>query len=1216
MVELIRTNSKQDPFVHLHYHSTHSLLDGFGTEDETMQEVARLGQPAIAFTDHGKLTGIYSGYEAAKKNGLKFIAGLEAYFVPSTIQANKKEPTYFGDGGQGDVSGRGAYTHLTMLAENNEGLKNLFALNLQASQEGFYKKPRISLEMLSQRPKGIIVTTGCPSGEVQTRLRLGQYTEAREFAAHLVDIVGHDNVYVELMDHGMRSNLERGVRQGLLRIARELRLPLVATNDCHYVTQDQCEAHEELLAINTKSVMSELPDYAGGNRFAFEGNEYYIKSSQEMLKLFPEKEFTGAVSNTLAIAERCDIKIDYRDDLRPKFPIPDGYATEYEYLEEKAFNGLKERLPEKAETQQYRDQLKLELNVIKLKDYSNYFLVVADFIQWAKDNNIAVGPGRGSAGGSLLAYAMHITDIDPIRHGLFFERFLNPQRDSPPDIDCDFDDRYRDRVYEYVSHKYGYDHVSQVLTLGRIKGKNGLKDVARIFEFPFSVSNDLTKAYPGDVFGKSMSLHDVYDESSARYDDGADLRAKVVELNAERVAGEALKMEGRVRSNGVHACAVLISGKPLTDVVPLEVRQADNMLVAQWEYPVCEGLGLLKVDFLGLRNLGVMQDALNLIEKRQGVRVDLEKIKREEMNDPATFKLLSEGNTLGVFQLDGGPMRELLMKMKPTTFEDISAVIALYRPGPMGVNAHNDYADRKNGLQEVDYIHPEFSEVLKPILEETYGLITYQEQIMKIAQVVAGYSLGEADLLRRAMGKKKRYILDEQYSHFQAGAKERGYSDEAIKTLWDTIVPFADYAFNKSHSVGYAYIAYMTAFLKANYMAEYMSALLTSVSDDKDKTALYLDDVRKNGIQVLPPDVNKSLAGYAPLDASHILFGLKALKGVSDSVSGALVEERETSGAYADMSDLLNRLPSNVINRRVLEAFGYGGAFDSLGYTRKSVLYSLDGILETYQKNNRAKKKQEKMGVSLFDGFDFGEELKPVYEVKDFAEFSNLDKLKHEREVLGFYISGHPLDGLKIENIAHVPLESVVNGKVPFATGFVRRGEEPIVTVVGLVSLFAARMSRKGNHFGLGTIEDERYSLEFVMFGNSFTEYGSVVKPDLVCALTGYPQKREGSEKISFVVQSVKPLEFTQNGSLPVRVKVTRGQWQAGESELRRILNRHSNPDGTDVVISIKEYGGSITEMTIPMNVEGSPLLIAEIRNLFGVTCIGRWRVPKSKEIQ
>jgi len=1197
-----------DGFVHLHSHSENSALDGYGTAQEMMAEVARLGQPAMAFTDHGSLVGIYEGYKQGKAFGVKFIAGIEAYFTPSTISHTDKVATFFGQGGRGDVSGAGAYTHLTLLAENNQGLQNLYKLNLRASTEGFYKKPRMSLEMLADHSEGLIVTTGCPSGEVQTRLRLGQFDEALSFAAQLVDIVGRGNVFVELMDHDMSIDLERVVRPGLMKIAKMLDLPLVATNDLHYAKADDHIAHEKMLAIQTRSTMAELPDHKGGNRFSFEGSSYYIKSAAEMYMLFPEKDFPGAITNTLAIAERCNISIEEDPTLRPKVPIPDGF-TEEEWLTEQTFEGFARRLPQYAGNHVYEERLRYELGIINERRFAGYHLVVSEFTRWAKSVGIPVGAGRGSAAGSLVCFCLDITDVEPIKHKLFFERFLNPERDSPPDIDMDFADTRRAEVIAHVAEVYGADQVSQVITYGRIGAKQGLKDSGRILDFPYSVGDQLTKALPPAIFGKEIKLKEAYDPSAARYPEAEDFRAKVIELEAEELVNTAKSLEGRFRSSGMHAAAVIISNQPIVQTVPMVQDQKTNAMIAQWDYPTSEALGLLKVDFLGLRNLGIVDDAVKLIKERKGIDIDLDAIKQGPMDDKKTFDLLRAGNTLGVFQLDGGPMRSLLKLMKPTSFDDISAVLALYRPGPMGVNAHTDYALRKNGEQEATAIHPEFAETLAEILDETHNLIVYQEQVMQIAQTVSGYTLAKADNLRRAMGKKKREVLDAEYIPYRDGAKANGYSDEAIKALWDVLVPFADYSFNKSHTVAYGYMSYITAYLKANYPAEFMAALLTSVSDDTAKTAEYLDDCRSNGLKVLPPDLNNSRRDYYPLSDTKILFGLKAIKGVGSGSADEIVKARLDQGKdFSDFSDFMNSAPRAIINKRIIEGLIYGGAFDSMGATRKALIDSLEPNLKMYQKAARAKPAQS---VSLFDGLDFEDDMKVEYNVLPAAEYPEMERLRFERAVLGLYVSAHPLDALNFGQIANQKIIDLTEEKTPAIEGFAARGKEPNYTIAGILTTFARRKTKVGKNFGSGVLEDKSGSIDIVLFSKTFDEYQALLNIDGVYALSGYSQKREG-QGLSFIVNSVRPLEFSNSGTMAIRVKVTADQWERGEFDLIQRLTRHVTTDksSTDVVVSIRALNGDISEETISLGVKASPALLQEIRELFGMTAIGRWRKP------
>src|SRR4051794_30454331 len=848
-------NGAQDSFVHLHVHTEYSMLDGAARLQAMAERTAELGMPAIAMTDHGNVFGAYEFYRKAKAAGVKPIIGIEAYFTPNISRFERKGVNFYG-GGPDDVSARGAYTHMTLLSETTEGMHNLFRLSTGAWRDGFFKQPRMDRELLSQHGKGIIGTTGCPSGEVQVHLRHGAYEAARQTAADFQDILGKENYFLELMDHGL--DIENRVRDGLLRLAKDLQIPLLATNDSHYVNREDAPSQEHLLCINSGSTMDIPAGDGPGQRFAFNGDGYYIKSAQEMRALWADKyDLREACDNTLLIAERCDVSFtEGNGTFMPRFPCPPG-ENEDSWLVKEVEKGLQFRYPGGI-PDDVRKQADFEVSVITQMGFPGYFLVVADFINWAKDNGIRVGPGRGSAAGSMVAYAMGVTDLDPLAHGLIFERFLNPERVSMPDIDIDFDDRRRGEVITYVSQKYGEERVSQIVTYGTIKAKAAIKDAARVLDRPYSVGDELTKLMPPAVMGKDIPLSGIFDPAHPRHKEAAEFRARYEsDPGAAEVVDQARKLEGLKRQWGVHAAGVIIGRYPLIDSVPIMRRESDGAIITQFDYPTCETLGLLKMDFLGLRNLTVIDDALRNIVANGKEPIDLDEVSKN-LTDKNTYDLLARGDTLGVFQFDGGPMRSLLRLMRPDNFEDISAVGALYRPGPMGANSHTNYALRKNGQQDITPIHPELAEPLADILGTTYGLIVYQEQVMAIAQKVAGYSLGKADLLRRAMGKKKKSVLDAEFVGFEAGMKERGFSDAAIKTLWDILVPFADYAFNKAHSAAYGLVSYWTAFLKANYPAEYMAALLTSVGDDKDKRPVYLAECRRMGIKVLPPDVNES----------------------------------------------------------------------------------------------------------------------------------------------------------------------------------------------------------------------------------------------------------------------------------------------------------------------------------------------------------------------
>ena len=765
--------------------------------------------PAIGMTDHGNMFGASEFYNSATKAGVKPIIGVEAYIAPGFSFRYPADP--WGDPGQksDDVSGSGSYTHLTMVAENATGLRNLFKLSSLASFEGQLGKwSRMDAELIAENADGIIATTGCPSGEVQTRLRLGHEREALESAAKWREIFGADNYFLELMDHGL--SIEQRVREGLLEIGRKLGIPPLATNDCHYVTRDASHNHEALLCVQTGKTLSDP------NRFKFDGDGYYLKSAAEMRQIWDD-EVPGACDSTLLIAERVQSYADVwaPRDRMPVFPVPEGH-DQATWLHHEVMAGLQRRFPSGV-GQDYLDRAEFEIKVICDKGFPAYFLIVADLINHARSVDIRVGPGRGSAAGSLVAYAMGITNIDPIPHGLLFERFLNPERPSAPDIDIDFDDRRRGEMVRYAAEKWGHDRVAQVITFGTIKTKAALKDSARIHygQPGFAIADRITKALPPPIMAKDIPLSGITDPAHERFKEAAEVRSLIeTDPDVRTIYQTARGLEGLIRNAGVHACAVIMSSEPLTEAIPLWRRPQDGAIITGWDYPSCEAIGLLKMDFLGLRNLTIIGDALENIKANRGIDLDLESV---PLDDKPTYELLGRGDTLGVFQLDGGPMRDLLRRMQPTEFNDIVAVLALYRPGPMGMNAHNDYADRKNGRQAVKPIHPELEEPLREILAETHGLIVYQEQIMFIAQKVASYTMGKADALRKAMGKKKLEVLEAEYKGFYEGMTANGFSEGAVKALWDTILPFAGYAFNKSHAAGYGLVSYWTAYLKANY---------------------------------------------------------------------------------------------------------------------------------------------------------------------------------------------------------------------------------------------------------------------------------------------------------------------------------------------------------------------------------------------------------------
>jgi DNA polymerase-3 subunit alpha len=1183
-------SSSNDSFVHLHTHTEYSMLDGAARLGELFDETERLGMPALATTDHGYLFGAFDFWRKATDKGIKPIIGVEAYVTPGTARTDK-ERVRWGDESQrkDDVSGGGSYTHMTLLSYNNVGMRNLFRASSIASLDSVFGKwPRLDRELLNTYSEGLIATTGCPSGEVQTRLRLGQYREALEAAAEFRDIFGAENYFCELMDHGL--DIERRVTGDLLRLAKDLNLPLVATNDLHYTHEHDAKAHEALLAIQSGSTLLEPTYDNGGSRFAFSGSGYYLKSPREMRELF--RDHPDACDNTLLIAERCEVSFNTDANYMPRFPCPPG-EDETSWLVKEVDKGLKYRYPGGV-PDEVRKQADYELGVITSMGFPGYFLVVADFINWAKNNGIRVGPGRGSGAGSMVAYAMRITDLDPLRHGLIFERFLNPDRVSMPDFDVDFDDRRRSEVIDYVTRKYGDERVAMIVTYGTIKTKQALKDSSRVLGYPFSMGETLTKALPPAVMAKDIPLADIQNPDAKRYSEAGDFRQLIAtDPEAAKVFETALGIEGLKRQWGVHAAGVIMSSDPIIDVIPIMRRFQDGQVITQFDYPTSEGLGLIKMDFLGLRNLTIISDALENIKMNRGIDLDLENL---ELDDAASYELLARGDTLGVFQLDGGPMRSLLKLMKPDNFEDISAVLALYRPGPMGANAHTDYALRKNGIQEVIPIHPELEEPLKEILGGTYGLIVYQEQVMAVAQKLAGYSLGQADILRRAMGKKKKSELDKQFAGFSQGMQDNGYSMEAVKTLWDILLPFSDYAFNKAHSAAYGVISYWTAYLKAHYAPEYMAALLTSVGDDKDKSAIYLNECRRMGITVLPPDVNESALNFTPV-GNDIRFGMGAIRNVGVNAVEAMVAARESEGAFTSFKDYLMKVPAVVCNKRTIESLIKSGAFDSLGHHRRALAMiheeAIDSVITL--------KRNEAIGqFDLFAGFeDAGEDSSSLsIEIPDLPEWEKKDKLSFERDMLGLYVSDHPLQGLEglLAQHAEMSITTILGEDGP--------QDGAIITIAGMITSLSRRIAKaSGNAYARAEVEDLGGSIEVMFFGQVYGPIASVLAEDLIVVVKGRLQKRDdGAITLNCMELSVPDLSEGLHGPLVITMPTFKAT-EAVVTELGDVLRTHRG--NSEVRLHLQ--GDTRTEimgLPVHLRVNPSPSLFGDLKVLLGPACL------------
>ena len=1185
--------AKKSSFVHLHNHTEFSMLDGMAKVDLLAEEVSRQGMPAVGMTDHGNMFGSNAFYRRMVDAGVKPIIGIEAYMAPES-RFNKKRVLWgTPDQKPDDVSASGAYLHQTMLAENATGLRNLFKLSSLASYEGQLGKwPRMDAELIAEHADGIIATTGCPSGDVQTRLRLGQYDAALEAAAMWQDIYGKDNYFLELMDHGL--HIERRVREDLLRIGEALDLPPLVTNDCHYVLESQAPAHEAMLCVQTGKTLLD-PD-----RFKFDGTGYYIKSAEQMRDLWDSTVPDGC-DNTLWIAERVgdygELWEEHPHDRMPIADVPEGH-TPTTWLREEVLRGLKDRFDGGEVPEEYLNRASYEIDVIDMKGYPSYFLIVAELIKHAREVGIRVGPGRGSAAGSLVAYALTITNIDPMEHGLLFERFLNPERPSAPDIDIDFDDRRRGEMITYAAERWGEDKIAQVITFGTVKTKQAIKDSAKVnFGQPgFQMADRINGALPPAIMAKDIPLSGITDPEHDRYAEAAEVRSLIeTDPDVAKIYETARGLEGVVRQAGVHACAVIMASVPLMEHIPMWKRPADGAIITGWDYPACEAIGLLKMDFLGLRNLTVLGDALENVQKNRGETIDLEAL---DTDNQAVYELLSRGDTLGVFQLDSGGMQELLKRMKPTGFNDIVASLALYRPGPMGVNAHWDYADRKNGRKPITPIHPELEEPLKDILDETYGLIVYQEQIMNISQKVANYTAGQADGFRKAMGKKKPEVLAKEYETFSAGMFANGYSKEAVDALWGTIEPFASYAFNKSHAAGYALVSYWTAYMKANYTAEYMAALLTSVGDKKDKSAIYLSDCRHLGISVLQPDINQSEENFIAV-GDDIRYGLAAVRNVGAEVVESIKKTRKEKGNFTSFSDYLDKIELLACNKRITESLIKAGAFDSLEHPRKGLMLiqedAVDSVLST-------KKAADKGQFDLFAGLggDGGAENAAfAIEVPD-DEWDRKHKLALEREMLGLYVSGHPLDGFEeaIDAQTDTQLTTILSGEL-------RNGAE--VTIGGLISSVDRRFSKKdGSPWAIVTIEDHHGAqVDVLLFNKVYALVAPQIVEDNIILVKAHVSIRD--DRMSLFGDDVKVPELGPgNGAgLPLRLTMRTDQCTVDTiAKLKQVLV--NNPGDSDVYLNL--VNGEHSQLMIlgdHLRVTRSASLMGDLKATLGAGILG-----------
>ena len=1133
----------QSSFVHLHLHTEFSMLDGAARIDAVMAAAEADGQPAIAITDHGNMYGVLDFYAAARKAGIKPIVGMEGYFVAGSRHDRPRRAEH-------------EIFHLTLLAESTKGYENLIKVSSAAYLDGFFYKPRLDFELLEQHRDGLIATSGCLGGLVCQRLLADDFDAALSAAGRFQEIVGRDNFFIELQDHGLAD--QHRTNPQLIDIAKRIKAPLLATNDSHYVHRHDAEAHDALLCVQTGATRDDP------NRLKFDGEEFWLKPAAEMRALF--SEVPESCDNTLWIAERANIEIEFGRSVLPAFPVPDGH-TEDSYLRELTLAGARERYgdPLPAEAQA---RLDYELGVISDMGFSAYFLVVWDLIRYARDRRIRVGPGRGSAAGCCVAYCLKIVDLDPIRYGLIFERFLNPGRKQMPDIDMDFDERYRGEMIRYAAERYGADHVAQIVTFSTIKARAAVRDAARVLGYPYAIGDKVAKLMPPLIMGRDTPLHACF-EREDKFDDGYKMAGELRALydadpDVKRVVDVAMGLEGLRRQDGIHAAAVVITREPLTEYLPIQRkpepggRIEDAPIVTQYEMHGVEDLGLLKMDFLGLRNLSVIDRTLELIEASTGShsgdtpnpgRLDIDNV---PLDDEATFEMLRSGLSIGVFQLEGGPMRSLMRSLAPTSFEDVCALVALYRPGPMGANMHTDYADRKNGRKPIVYYHDDLTDILAP----TYGLMIYQEQLMLVAQRLAGYSLEEADNLRKATGKKDRELIARERSKFVAGCERNGYGAAFGEQMFAIIEPFADYSFNKSHSVGYGFVAYQTAYLKAHHPVEYLAALLTSVKDDKDKTAVYLNECRILGIPVLVPDVNVAESDFVG-KASAIPFGLSAVRNVGEGIVAHIVTERDANGPYRDFADFCTRVHPSVLNKRALESLIKAGAFDSMGHPRKGLL----AVFERIADSALARRREAEAGVmSLFGdaAADGGPSEIDRVEIPD-VEFDKAQRLAFEKEMLGLYVSDHPLMGAQGALATHCDAS---------LTELKEMAEGSMSVVGGVVTALSRRYTKRGDLMATFVLEDLQAAVEVMVFPKTMADFGHLLEEDAVVCIKGRLDRRDDQPKL--IAMEVRRPELVEGDGPPLRLRVTASRFtETLAAEIKRILEAH--PGDSPVLIHLED---------------------------------------------
>jgi DNA polymerase-3 subunit alpha len=1138
-------------FVHLHLHTQYSLLDGANQIDPLVKQVKEFGQPAVAMTDHGNMFGAVEFYRKAKDAGVKAIIGCEAYMAPGSRLAK--------DSGLANND----YYHLILLAKNLKGYQNLIKLVSKAYLEGFYYKPRMDKELLQEHHEGLIALSGCLSGEVAYLIGQKDLDGATRVAGEYREIFGKDNYYLELQANGLEH--QRIANDGLLEIHKKLDIPLAGTNDCHYLKKEDSRPHELMLCLQTGKTINDQ------NRMKFDTDQLYVKSTEEILREF--KELPTAVSNTVKIAEACTLELGLNKTYLPQFKVPEGFTRE-SYVEHLAKDGLAARLKERPSTipeAVYQLRLKEELAVICSMGFAGYFLIVWDIIKFARSRGIPVGPGRGSAAGSLVAYALRITDLDPLVYSLLFERFLNPERVSLPDIDMDFCMDRRDEVINYVIHKYGDDHVAQIITFGTMKAKAAIRDVGRVLEMPYAEVDRIAKLVPDDL---KITLDKAL-EQEPRLRDLVEKDAKVRELMSV-----AQSLEGLARHASTHAAGVVISDQPLTEHVPLYKGPKDE-IVTQYSMGDVEKIGLVKFDFLGLKTLTMIHRAEALVNEGHPDRPALH-VDRLGFDDPETFALLSSGKTTGVFQLESSGMRDLLTGLKPDRFEDIIAIIALYRPGPMDLIP--DFIKRKQGKIPITYETPE----LEPILKDTYGVIVYQEQVMAIANKVAGFSLGQADILRRAMGKKKPEEMEKLRVQFLEGAKGKKIPEKKADKLYELIQKFAGYGFNKSHAAAYAVVCYQTAYLKAHYPTEFMAALMTSDMGNADKIVGYFTECRGLGIPVLPPDVNQSQKYFAVVDGG-IRFGLAAIKNVGEGAVESIIETRQHTGPFRSFVDFCRRVDLHKLNKRMMEGLIKAGAFDSMGGRRSQFMAVLDQAME----EGAAIHKERAMGQTSIFGDEGGGVTQTLDEpaLPDVPEWSQGELLKYERELTGFYISAHPLARYEaaIRLFATTTTEQL--GDVP-------DGRE--VKLCGIITAVKTMLTKKGDRMAYVTLEDLHGMVEVIAFPDVYRDSADLIMPERVVRLTGTVDRGEKGTKLRG--SKIEPLAELQNKNIS---KVTiRLADQPGMSTrlpvLRQVFQKHPGSSSVSLIMSLSPTLEAHTAPLPDVKITPSEHFVADIEEVLG----------------